>query len=150
MQVNIIITNRDYPRAVFKKKAVILDSYINGDVSSGKIVVAKPILSLLVLAKLVWSLIVLAWPLVVLVVLLYSLVVLVYPLVVIVFPLVVLVFPFVCPLVVLVCPLAVSVCPLVVPVVLCAGLFTTDFFVVIGDAGQFFWEIIAYEQYNFH
>ena len=143
MQVNIIITNTDFPKAVFKKKALILDSYIKGDVSSGKIVIAKPILSLLVLAKLVWSLIVLAWPLVVLVVLLYSLVVLVYPLVVIVFPLVVLVFPFVCPFVVL-------VCPLVVPVVLCAGLFTTDFFVVIGDTGQFFWEIIAYEQYNFH
>ena len=97
----------------------------------------------MVLAKLAWSLIVLAWPLVVLVVLVYSLVVLVWPLVVLkvlVYPLLVLVFPLVvlvcsffcpfvvivCPLVVLVCPFVVSVCPLVVPVVLSVGFFITD------------------------
>ena len=72
-------------------------------------------LSLVVLAKLVWSLIVLAWPFAVLLVF-------VYPLVVILFPLVVLVFP----LAVLVCPFVVLVCPLVVLVVLSVGLFITD------------------------
>ena len=33
--VNIIITNRDFPEVVFKKKTVILDSYIKEDISSG-------------------------------------------------------------------------------------------------------------------
>ena len=28
LQENIIITNRDFPKVVFKKKTVILDSYI--------------------------------------------------------------------------------------------------------------------------
>ena len=94
------------------------------------------------LAKLVWSLIVLAWQLAVLlalvhplVVLLYPILVLVCPLVVVVFPLAVLVCPFVCPFVVfvcppvvLLCPLVVSVCPLVVLVALSASLFITDRF----------------------
>ena len=31
MQVNIIITNRDFPKVVFKKKTVILDCYIKED-----------------------------------------------------------------------------------------------------------------------
>ena len=35
MQVNIIITNRDFPKVVFKKETVILDSYIKVDISSG-------------------------------------------------------------------------------------------------------------------
>ena len=30
-----IITNRDFPKVVFKKKTVILDSYIKEDISSG-------------------------------------------------------------------------------------------------------------------
>ena len=107
------------------------------------IIIAEPVLSLLLLTKLVWSLLVLAWPLIVLVVpvyplvlpvwplliliiLVFPIVVLVYPLLVLVFPLVVLVCPFVCPFVVLVCPLVVSVSPLVVPVVLPVSLFITD------------------------
>ena len=105
------MTNSDFPKVVFKKKTIII--------------IAEPVLSLAVLAKLVWSLIVLARPLLVIVVL-------VYPLVVLVFPLAVLVFPFVCPFVVLVCPLVVldclplvSVYPLVV-LVLSVDLFITD------------------------
>ena len=96
------------------------------------IIIAELVLSLVVLAKLIWSLIKIAWPLVVLVVLVYSLEVLISPLVVLVFPLAVLICPFVCPFVVLVCPLVelicplvVSVCPLIVPVVLSIGLFIT-------------------------
>ena len=54
-------------------------------------IIAETALSLVVLAKLVWSLKVLAWPLAVLLVLVYSPVVLVYPFLVLVFPLVVLV-----------------------------------------------------------
>ena len=32
---SIIITNRDFPKVVFKQKTVILDSYIKEDISSG-------------------------------------------------------------------------------------------------------------------
>ena len=95
--------------------------------------IAEPVSSLVILAKLVWSLTALAWSLVVVVVLVYPLVVLVCTLVVLVSllvvlacPLVVLICPFVCPFVVLVCPLVISVCPFVVPVVLSVGLFITD------------------------
>ena len=35
LQVNIIITNRDFPEVVFKKKTVILDSYIKEDIRLG-------------------------------------------------------------------------------------------------------------------
>ena len=35
VQVNIIITNRDFSKVIFKKKTVILDSYIEEDISSG-------------------------------------------------------------------------------------------------------------------
>ena len=35
MEVNIIITNRDVPKAVIKKKTVISDSHIKEDISSG-------------------------------------------------------------------------------------------------------------------
>ena len=34
LQENIIIANRDFPKVVFKKKMVILDSYIKWDISS--------------------------------------------------------------------------------------------------------------------
>ena len=85
-------------------------------------------MSLVVLAKLVWSLTALTWPLVVLVVPVYPFVVLVWPLVVLVCSLVVLIWPFICPFVVLVCPLVVYDCPIVVPVVLCFDLFITNLF----------------------
>ena len=35
VQVNIIIINRDFPKVVFKKKRVLLDSYIKEDIDSG-------------------------------------------------------------------------------------------------------------------
>ena len=35
MQVNIIITNKDFPKVAFKKKTVVLDSYIKKGISSG-------------------------------------------------------------------------------------------------------------------
>ena len=113
MQVNIIITNSDLPKVVFKTKTVILDSYIKVDI------IVEPILSLVVLTKLFWSLIGLVWPLVVIVVFVYPLLVLVCPFV---FSFVILV----CPLVVLVCLLVVSVCVLVVLIVLSVGLLITD------------------------
>ena len=100
MKINIIITNRDFPIVAFKKKTVII--------------IAEPLLSLAVLTKLVWSLIVHARLLVVLLVLVSPLLALLFPLVLLVYPFV---FPFVvlvCPLVVLVCPIVVFVCPLVV------------------------------------
>ena len=82
-------------------------------------IIAEPILSLVVLAKLVWSLIGLVWPLVVIAVFVYPLLVLACPFV---FPFVILV----CPLVVLVCLLVVFVCVLVELVVLYVGPFITD------------------------
>ena len=61
LQGNIINSDRDFPRVVFKKKPVILGSYIKQDISAGTlIIIAEPVLSLLaVLAKLVLSLIIL-------------------------------------------------------------------------------------------
>ena len=35
LQENIIIANRDFPKVVFKRKTVILVSYIKQDISSG-------------------------------------------------------------------------------------------------------------------
>ena len=35
MQVNIIMTNKDFPKVVFKKKTVASDSYIKKGISSG-------------------------------------------------------------------------------------------------------------------
>ena len=35
MQVNIIMTNKDFPKVVFKKKTVVSDSYIKKGISSG-------------------------------------------------------------------------------------------------------------------
>ena len=92
--MNIIITNRDFPKVAFKKKTVTI--------------IAEPVLSLVVLAKFVWSLIALGRSLI-------AFVAFVYPLAVLVSPLVVLVWPHV-----------VSVCPLAVFVVLSVGLFITD------------------------
>ena len=42
LQENIIIVNRDFPKVVFKKKIVILDSYIKWDISSWKLLSQKP------------------------------------------------------------------------------------------------------------
>ena len=35
LQENIIIANRDFPKVIFKKKTVILDSHIKEDISPG-------------------------------------------------------------------------------------------------------------------
>ena len=110
MLVNITITNKDFLKIVFKKKTVILDSYIEEDIRSGSLLSQNPSCRhSQYLQKLVWSLIALARPFVVLIVL--------------VFPLVVIVCPSVYPLVVHACLLVVLVCPLVV---LSVGLFITD------------------------
>ena len=57
--VNIIITNRDFSKVVFKKKAAILTRKLKRTLVR-VIIIAEPVLSLVVLAKLAWSLIVLA------------------------------------------------------------------------------------------
>ena len=128
LQGNIINWDRDFPRVVFKKKPVILGSYIKQDISAGTlIIIAEPVLSLLaVLAKLVLSLIVLIWPLLGLVVLVHLVVVLVFRLIVLICSFVCSFKVLVCPLVVLVYPLVVSVYPLVVLVALSVSLFMTD------------------------
>ena len=68
--MNIIITNRDFPKVAFKKKTVTI--------------IAEPVLSLVVLVKFVWTLIALALSLIVFVAFVYPLAVLVSPLVVLV------------------------------------------------------------------
>ena len=118
--VNIIITNRDFPEVVFKKKTVILDSQIKENISQGnyyrrtRLVTCITSKTRLVThsTRLITRIII----------------VLVFPPVVLVYPLVVLVCPFVCPFVVLVCPLVVLVCSLVVLVVLSVGLFITGLY----------------------
>ena len=68
--MNIIITNRDFPKVTFRKKTVTI--------------IAEPVLSLAVLVKFVWTLIALARSLIVFVAFVYPLAVLVSPLVVLV------------------------------------------------------------------
>ena len=68
--MNIIITNRDFPKVAFKKKTVTI--------------IAEPVLSLVVLAKFVWSLIALGRSLIAFAAFVYPLAVLVSPLVVLV------------------------------------------------------------------
>ena len=102
MQVNVIITDGHFWKAVFKKETVILHSYIIGDLLLGhyyrgtRLVTRSTYTTRLVTRSICWPL-----------------VVLVYPLLVLVCPFVVFVYPFACLLVVLVYSLVISVCTLV-------------------------------------
>ena len=117
MQVNITITNRDVLKVDFKKKTLTRGHQF------GEIIIARPVFSLVVLAKLLWSLTVLP----------RLHVVLVFTLLVLLFPFVCPFAELICPLVVLPCPLRVSVCPLVIFMILSVCLFITD----LTDAGFF-------------